>query len=524
MKDFRDAPVRSLNEFSPRARRGILAVLWIAALLLFSAPAMAATYTVTNTNDSGSGSLRQAIIDANGDSASDTIVFDSGVDAQAITLTSGEIAISEAVVITGNGVSSTIIDGAGNGDNRIFNVSATGQVTISKLTLRNASLTSVEEGGAIYSSHASGELWLDEVVLSGNSIVVATNSTLSGGAIYATGGGDLRLTDCTFSNNKVENSNNKNAYGGAVFFGGAGSLTISGCTFSDNSAVSSISSHGGALKTQVNSTTTISDSTFYNNEGRVGGAINLAGSSATLKSCTITENTAEFGGGIRSQQGTNTLYGCIIYGNTATTSGPDINETFAVADYNLIGDTSDATLTSESNNIVGQDPLLEEAADNGGETETMTLGDGSPALDAIPSGTCYTSTDQRGISRPQFGSCDMGAIELAYILTVSTSGDGSGAVTDNTSAISCGGSCQAPYDEGTSLTLTATPDSGSTFSGWSGACSGAGDCSVTMDETKSVTATFEIADTTHVVPALGGWGILAFGFGLLMLSLFKKRR
>ncbi|MEI6206917.1 MAG: SUMF1/EgtB/PvdO family nonheme iron enzyme [Desulfuromonadales bacterium] len=77
-----------------------------------------------------------------------------------------------------------------------------------------------------------------------------------------------------------------------------------------------------------------------------------------------------------------------------------------------------------------------------------------------------------------------------FSLTVSKTGSGSGTITSSPTGISCGATCSASYTSGTSVTLTATPYSGSSFAGWSDACSGTGTCSVTMDTAKNVIATF----------------------------------
>jgi len=95
-----------------------------------------------------------------------------------------------------------------------------------------------------------------------------------------------------------------------------------------------------------------------------------------------------------------------------------------------------------------------------------------------------------------------------YTLTVTKSGAGSGTVTSSPSGIDCGSDCSESYNQGTSVTLTATPASGSTFGGWSGGCSGTGTCTVTMNAAKSVTATFNIqgAYTLTVVKSGTGTG------------------
>jgi PKD repeat protein len=81
-------------------------------------------------------------------------------------------------------------------------------------------------------------------------------------------------------------------------------------------------------------------------------------------------------------------------------------------------------------------------------------------------------------------------VARSFALTVSQQGTGSGSVASTLGGIGCGSACQASFDPGTVVTLTATPDASSTFRGWSGDCSGTGGCQVTMDRARSVTATF----------------------------------
>ena len=83
-----------------------------------------------------------------------------------------------------------------------------------------------------------------------------------------------------------------------------------------------------------------------------------------------------------------------------------------------------------------------------------------------------------------------------FDLTVSKTGSGTGSVSSSPAGISCGATCSASFNEGTMVTLTATADAGSTFTGWSGACTGTGACSLTLNAAAAATATFEtIKDT-----------------------------
>ncbi len=78
----------------------------------------------------------------------------------------------------------------------------------------------------------------------------------------------------------------------------------------------------------------------------------------------------------------------------------------------------------------------------------------------------------------------------SYTLDVAKSGTGSGTVTSNDGLINCGPDCAETYEQVSVVTLTADPDAGSAFAGWSGECTGTGTCTITMDSNKLVTATF----------------------------------
>jgi List-Bact-rpt repeat protein len=74
-------------------------------------------------------------------------------------------------------------------------------------------------------------------------------------------------------------------------------------------------------------------------------------------------------------------------------------------------------------------------------------------------------------------------------VTVSKAGTGSGTVTGL--GINCGSECTHSFNRGAQVTLTATPDAGSVFAGWSGGCTGVGACVVTISVAQTVTATFD---------------------------------
>jgi len=107
------------------------------------------TITVTNTNDSGPGSLRQALVDAND---GDTITF---AVTGTIGLASGELLVNKSITISGPGAESLAVNG--NATSRVFHIGLSKTVTISGLTVTNgnASNQPALDGGGIYNDHAT---------------------------------------------------------------------------------------------------------------------------------------------------------------------------------------------------------------------------------------------------------------------------------------------------------------------------------------------------------------------------------
>jgi hypothetical protein len=146
--------------------------------------------------------------------------------------------------------------------------------------------------------------------------------------------------------------------------------------------------------------------------------------------------------------------------------------------------------------------------------------DTSVMLTATPtSGSTFTGWSGGGCSGT--GTCTVTMTDDAtvtatftvplYALTITKSGTGSGTVTSEPAGISCGSDCSESYPQGTSVTLTATSSSGSTFAGWSGGCSGTGTCTVTINSAVTANAAFDslpctytLASVSKVFPARGG--------------------
>ena len=359
----------------------------------------ALTITVTNTNDSGPGSLRQALAVAND---GDTIAA-TGVSGT-ILLTSGELLVNYSITISGPGASNLAVDGYAQGT--VFDISSAGPVTISGLTITDGNIGS---GINNYS-----DLTMNTCIVSGN-----YNGGISN---YGT----LTMNDCTISDNTTD-------YGWAVGGGiyNDATVTLNNCTVSGNTAGTNdgggICNYMLGFYSPTTGTVVISNSTFSNNTAiGNGGAISNTSQTdygyavATLhvSNSTFSGNSAP-GGGISSNTdyesfATVTLRNTIL---KAGASGQNIQNdlgTVISQGYNLSSDNGGGYLSHQGDRI-NTNPLLGPLQDNGGPTFTQALLPGSLAINAgDPNFTPPPFYDQRGLGfdRVRNGRIDVGSFEV----------------------------------------------------------------------------------------------------------------
>ncbi len=352
--------------------------------------AEAATFTVTNLNDSGAGSLRQAILDANGAAGADEINFSVTGTINLIS----QLDVTDDLTINGSGIT---LD-SGNASRIVIVGSAI--VMLNDLSFQNGATSF---GGAIYNG---GTLTITNSTFSGNT------ATFNGGVIFNVFGSTLEITNSTFSGNT--------AGGGAIT--NDGTVTITGSTFSGNSATDD----GGAILTSGSGSLTITNSTFSGNSADNGGAIyNGPDSTLEITNSTFSDNLADPGiGGAIHNSGALTITSSTFSGNQAAFGAGTLyrgSGTIDIQSSLIVGGSCFGTINDGGNNLsfnatgcpgTVADPQLGPLQNNGGPTDTMLPATGGPAVDAYAA-PCATATDQRGISRPLGSGCDIGATEQA---------------------------------------------------------------------------------------------------------------
>jgi hypothetical protein len=438
-----------------------LALAIAALLLLVAAPAQAAP-TVSNTNDSGPGSLRQAIADA---APGETIEVPAGT----YTLTSNHLSVSKALTIAGAGQEDTVLRSVGG--HRIFSVASKSPLILRDLSISGTTITgSIIQGGLIAAGETS--LTFERVAISNNHINADGGAGQNGGIVQSglitSSNGELTMIESRISGNRISAMGAAGKSGGIIQAGlvlSSGGTTLRGTSIEGNTVDArggqdpakegqsgGIIQGGGLLVSQTGAlATTIEASTFAGNlidasagaggnGGTIQGGIALTSNDKgvyTLRNVTIASNVARsrgvadgtIQGGVAilgsSGAGTKSILSSTIAGNAvesgATSATSLITTGKSTFGNTIVADGSAQTfancsanpeVTSLGFNIdsldqcgfkaagdkVNADPRLGPLAANGGPTLTR-----APLLDspAVDQGAGFGLTvDQRGLTRP----------------------------------------------------------------------------------------------------------------------------
>ncbi len=225
---------------------------------VLAAPASAAIFNVTNTDDSGPGSLRQALADAATNPGNDDVVVLAGL---------GTIVLASEIEWSGDGA----VTIQGNGVTIDFN---------------GASRGLVDDGG-------------DGVSLVDATVTGVGGSTSSDAAAVVSQGGAMSFSGCTISGNTVQTDDGDVA-GGILSEGGA--VTVDNCTISANSGTTDTGDAGGGILSE-------------------GGAVAVRESTITCNSASTSAEGGDAAGGILSEGGALSVTNSTVQGNTAQATG-----------------------------------------------------------------------------------------------------------------------------------------------------------------------------------------------------------
>ncbi|MCB1689558.1 MAG: M36 family metallopeptidase [Halioglobus sp.] len=332
-------------------------------------------FTVSNTNDSGVGSLRDTIAGA---ASGGVITLDAALDGGTITLAGTQLLIDKDLTIDASSLPNGLTI-SGDNSSRVFEIVSGNTVELRGITVTGGN--SAGSGGGIMNR---GSLTLIDSTLSAN------HTDGSGGGIMNEAGGGLWLVNSTLS------ANDADVYGGALFSQGA-----------------------GAEATLINST-------VFGNTAVAAGGIFLQTGTVTLNHATIASNIDTFGSGGIYARATTVLNveNSIVAANTAGDIFVESIGSVLASGANLIGDNSGVSSVFPLGPLAGNasnplDPMLDLLGNYGGPTQTMPPLSGSPAIDAGVSGSL--TTDQRGYPRPTGPGYDLGAVEIEFL---DSDGDG----------------------------------------------------------------------------------------------------
>jgi len=402
-----------------RTKSIALACALSALALIAPAAGQAANFTVNTTADTTVAggcttdpacSLRDAITRAGESTDAENLVT---VPAGNYGVSGGELVVFGAgtVTIRGAGARQTTIDA--HQASRVFNLEANRNV-LEGMTITGGNTNPMlggevpGDGGGVL-AYEGGEAVLQGVNVSGN--VASQNGAGVSAPPEGVNTTVLTIANSTISGNRVTGGAVE-GLGGGIYVLGKFSLVNS--TVSGNSVDSTgVAVQGGGVLLAVD-------------------PASVEGSEATLVNSTIAGNsvgTAGLGGGLAVYNPEPTLGGSaalavkntIVAGNSGPAGPSDCALMATVtSDHNISGDAS--CMFADAGSKQSTNPLLGGLQNNGGETDTLALQPGSPAIDAGTNAGC-PPTDQRGVSRPQGSACDIGAFELVPAPAAAASAD-----------------------------------------------------------------------------------------------------
>jgi hypothetical protein len=361
--------------------RGSMLVLAMVALFSAAVPAQAAV-SVNTTTDAvvpepclgapGDCSLRQALAVA---PPGESVIVPAGT----YSLTLGSIVIAKPVRLEGAGARSTSVILASNATNA-FEVESPVPATISGMTISAGHLkaSGFFHGGAVFNA-AGSSLTLESVSISGTTLekIDASANPVRGAGIA--NNGTLTISNSTVGGNAQVALGAGNGSQGAGLFNSGGAVVIVNSTIANNSqtALSGASSSGAAIANVGLGTVQLSSVTIAGNSGSAALA-----NGATMNAI-----------------------------NTIVANGSSGNCAGAITSLGHNLESADECGFNAAGDLVAREALLGPLGDNGGQTDTVPLLEGSPAIDAADAAACL-ATDQRGVARPQRSACDIGAFEL----------------------------------------------------------------------------------------------------------------
>ncbi len=354
--------------------------LFVLMAMLMALGVNAETITVSNSSDTGAGSLRQAVLDANAD---DVIDFDNSLTGQTIQLNSA-IAIDINLTVQGPGADQLTVSGGGS--SQLFVITNGAEVTFSGLEFIDGNGVA---GGAIAVSGA-------ETVLNLMACQFLNNAASSTGGAIDNDGAGINIFDSTLSANTV------GIFGGAINNSGGGQLFIRNTTLSGNQ---STDGDGGAI-TNLGGTLDIANSAVINNfaDNFAGGLGNNSPSMiSNIRNTIVAGNDTRTGSGLE-------------IGNLAGTAGIVSGGGNLIGAVQGAGDGGTVGVFDQPNDQTGTvaDPLdaqLEPIGDNGGPTLTHLPMQNSPVLDNGVD-VDLPQSDQRGLSRVANQTVDIGPVEV----------------------------------------------------------------------------------------------------------------